>query len=137
MELMISMKLVYKINWNKGILSVEAESIDELESLIEKLKIEDDPKPPIKNTDDEELPNNTDMPTISGKVGVTEAIKKALNSPWGKKAPRNMTELKNILQTNALFFSDGSISSILYKLVKSGKARRLKINNQWAYVILE
>ncbi|NVM29191.1 MAG: hypothetical protein HWN65_10140 [Candidatus Helarchaeota archaeon] len=133
------MRLIYKVPWKSGVLSVTSSSFEELSDLIEKLNLDENTssKLPLKVDHDltpfQEIP---DIPTLKGKIGCTEAIREVLKSSWGRKEPRTLTEIKKIFETNAIFFSSGTISGTLTKMAKRGEARRIKNNNQWAYIYI-
>ena len=118
--------------WKKGQIIVEADSSEEMISTLKKLEGEGDI---------EELPTISEMgevreeiPKISGNLGLSDAIRTILTSPWGKKEPRTLADIKEVLKTNALYFEDHSLSGVLVSMTKRGKLKRTKRDGKWAYI---
>ncbi len=126
------MKLTWKGIWKKGEVTIEAETPEELLETLERLKSISDIEEPLK----EEIIQTeaVEIPEISGSVGCSEAIRTILQSPWGRREPRTMKEITDILKTNALYFTDGSVSGVLTNMVKRGELRRIKKEGKWAYI---
>ena len=56
-----------------------------------------------------------------------------LETPWGKK-PKGMSDIREALETNAVYRSTGSIAGTLTQLVQRGELRRIKgENGKWNY----
>lgn len=124
------MKIVWKGNWKKGEISIEVETLDELIGILEKLESEEAVSPvlPQKIT--------VETPQIPGNVGPTEAVRQALGSSWGRAEPRTMTEIAEVLEANALYFSQSTLSGVLTNMTKKGELRRpRKKAGKWAYVL--
>ncbi|MFQ6051020.1 MAG: hypothetical protein ACE5K4_04950 [Candidatus Hydrothermarchaeota archaeon] len=126
------MKITWKGIWMKGEVTIETETPEELLDALNKLtsvsEIEEPLEEEIKKSDDVEIPE------ISGSIGCSEAIRTILQSPWGRKEPRTMKEITDVLKTNALYFTDGSVSGVLTNMVKRGELRRIKKEGKWAYI---
>ena len=73
-------------------------------------------------------------PSIKAPSGVTDAILKLLSTDWGK-TPRTLKELMDGMEANAAYYSIGSISGTLTRLTKEGTVRRLKKDQEYAYVL--
>lgn len=84
-------------------------------------------------------PNDVQIafPKLSGNVGCSEAIRQALATLWGRMGPRTMAELQRAFETNALFFSTGTLSGLLNHLTKTGDLRRLDKAGKWGYVLVK
>lgn len=130
------MRLIWKGNWKKGEITIEAETVADMRKVLQELS---------KDEEIGELPQDKktssildiDIPQISGSLGPADALREVLRSPWGKKEPRTMAEILKVLEANALYFSKGSISGLLSIMTKRSGLRRLKKGNMWAYVISE
>lgn len=77
------------------------------------------------------------VPQIKGPLKPSEAIREVLSSDYGKGKPRSMADIINVLQTNALYFSDGAISGALSYMTKNSVLRRWEENGKWVYVLNE
>jgi len=120
------MKFTWKGNWKKGEIIVEAETLEELNSALDKL---------IPTEEAGVSPTEGGAhPTISGGLGCSDAIRALLKTDWGKE-PRSMAEIEKALQTNALYFSKGTLSGTLTMMTKSGQLRRFKKAGNWIYVL--
>lgn len=127
------MRFTWEGKWKKGKLSVESDSIEELERVLDGLEIEEMSEGTIIQSEKE---NMIDMPKISGELKCADAIKAILESDWGNKEPRTMPELKEALETNGIYFPKGTISGMLTYLTKKGYLRRMKKDNIWAYTLI-
>ena len=54
-----------------------------------------------------------------------DAVTSLLNTGWGK-TPRTISELREAMEANAIFFPKTTLSGVLVWLVKKGKLRRWK-----------
>lgn len=75
-----------------------------------------------------------ELPSIKAPSGVTDAILKLLSTDWGR-TPRTLKELMDAMEANAAYYSIGSISGTLTRLTKEGTVRRLKRDQEYAYVL--
>jgi len=115
------MKFTWKGKWEEGEIIIEADSLEELQNTLQKLKS-------AKQGEIQKIPD------IPAKLGCADAIRSALETEWGNK-PRSMTEIQEALEANALFFSKGTISGTLTALTKRGDLQRLKETGRWVYSI--
>lgn len=74
-----------------------------------------------------------ELPKLEGSVGCADAVRTALSSPWGKREPRTMAEMNHVFESNAVFFSGGTLSGVLNHLTRTGQVRRLEKAGRWAY----
>ena len=133
------MKLIWKCNWKNGELTLEVGSPNELISTIKILEKESEIKIIQSQKKSSILENQfqdttLDKPQLTPGIGCSEAVREMLQSNWGRKEPRSMNEITEVLEENALYFPKGTISGVLTGLVKRGQLRRLKKGNVWAYV---
>jgi hypothetical protein len=121
------MRFTWRGNWKKGEIIIEAETLEELDAVLNKVsslsKIED----PIEMKSEE-------FPKIPDGLGCSEAIRELLQTDWGRQ-PRSMNEITEALETNALYFSKGTLSGTLTMMTKGGHLRRFKKAGRWTYVI--
>ena len=102
---------------------VEAETVEELNSLLDKLLgLSESPH------EIETIP-----PKLPTGLGCSDAIKALLESEWGKQ-PHTMTEIRIAFEKNALYFSKGTLSGTLRFLDKRGDIRRFKNAGNWVYM---
>jgi len=73
-----------------------------------------------------------DAPTIGRVASGSEAITRLLSTEWGNK-PRNISEIRSALASNALPYPNTTISGILVHLVKSGRVKRWKTPAGYVY----
>ena len=122
------MRFTWKGNWKKGEVTIEAETLDELNSALDQLS---------SLSEVEESPQEISVvqtPSLSAGLGCSNAIRTLLQSEWGRE-PRTMNEIKDALETNALYFSKGTLSGTLTMMTKSGSLRRIKRAGRWAYIL--
>ena len=120
------MKISWKGAWREGELSIETETLEELEALLDKL-------PSLGKSPSRD---KTPPQIIPADCGCTDAIRILLNSDWGKQ-PRSMNEINFALQSNALCFSKGTLSGTLTLLTERGELERTKNAGIWFYVLKE
>jgi len=124
---MIQMRFTWKGNWKRGEIIIEAETLEELNSVLDKLS-------PGGESEIATPTEGGTYPTISGGLGCSDAIRALLKTDWGKE-PRSMAEIEKALQTNALYFSKGGLSGTLTMMTKGGQLRRFKKAGNWVYVL--
>ncbi|RLG92607.1 MAG: hypothetical protein DRO36_00935 [Candidatus Hecatellales archaeon] len=73
-------------------------------------------------------------PSIQAK-SCAEAILALLSTPWGRKKPRSLSEIKAALEVNALHYSGKVIGFTLTRLTKRQKVRRWKTEAGYVYTI--
>ncbi|MCX8176044.1 MAG: hypothetical protein N3E48_02290 [Candidatus Bathyarchaeota archaeon] len=73
-------------------------------------------------------------PSISAK-SCPEAILQLLSTPWGKKKPRTLSEIKEVLEANALHYSNKVVGFTLTRLTKKQKVRRWKTEQGYVYTL--
>lgn len=121
------MRLIYKTKWKGGEIAVETETtVDDLVETLQNLTDE------IGKTRED----SSEMPEVSvGDLGCQDAIREVLKTPWGRSEPKTMDEIMGALETNAAFFSKGTMSGALSLMTKKGKLRRIKKGELWAYIL--
>jgi hypothetical protein len=76
-------------------------------------------------------------PKIQHTTQCSEAIVSLLETEWGK-TPRNIGELREAMEANAIFFPKSTISGVLSWQIKRGSLRRWKDKKRrYLYVINE
>lgn len=121
------MRFIWKGNWKKGEITIEAETLEELDATLNKLlPFGEEQKSPIVKSEE--------FPKIPEGAGCSEAVRALLQTEWGRQ-PRTMNEIKEALETNALYFSKGTLSGTLTLMTKAGHLRRIKKDGRWAYVV--
>lgn len=118
------MRFTWKGSWRNGEILIEAETLEELNSILDKLLASSETKSSQALT--------TMIPALPAELGCSNAIKTLIRSEWGKQ-PRAIAEIKNALETNGLYFSKGTISGTLVFLTRRGDIRRFKSAGNWVY----
>ena len=78
-----------------------------------------------------------DFPKIGRTTQCGEAVQALLSSDWGK-TPRTISEIREAMEANAIFFPKTTLSGVLVWLVKKGQLRRWKDKKRgYLYVINE
>ena len=121
------MRFTWKGNWRKGEIVIEAETLEELNAALDEVlslsEIQESPEMKVE-----------EFPKIPAGLGCSQAIRALLQTDWGQQ-PRSMNEIKEALETNALYFSMGTLSGTLTMMTKGGHLRRFKKAGRWTYVI--
>ncbi|MGD0804999.1 MAG: hypothetical protein ABSA11_13110 [Candidatus Bathyarchaeia archaeon] len=65
------------------------------------------------------------LPQIPRTTQCSEAVTALLAEPWGK-TPRTISELREAMEANAVFFPKTTLSGVLVWMVKKGTIRRWK-----------
>ncbi len=73
-------------------------------------------------------------PSISKPQNCSEAITKLISTEWGK-TPRTMSELKEAMAANAVYYPEGTIKSTFTRMTQDGKLRRIKKGDVFAYIL--
>lgn len=123
------MKFKWRGKWKKGEVIIEAETLEELDHVLDKLFSLGEVKA-TSQINIEKFP----FPELPSGLGCSDAIRALLQTEWGKQ-PRSMVELKEALEANALYFSKGTLSGTLTLLTKKGHLRRFKKGGIWSYVL--
>jgi len=121
------MRFTWKGNWRKGEIIIEAETLEELNAVLDKVLS-------LGEIQESHEVKGEEFPKIPAGLGCSEAIRALLQTDWGKQ-PRSMNEIKEALETNALYFSKGTLSGTLTMMAKGGHLRRFKRAGRWTYVI--
>jgi len=120
------MRFIWKGNWKKGEITIEANTLEELDATLNKvLSFSEEQKSPTVISEE--------FPKIPAGSGCSEAVRALLQTEWGRQ-PKTMNEIKEALETNALYFSKGTLSGTLTLMTKAGHLRRIKKDDRWAYV---
>jgi hypothetical protein len=114
--------------WRGGEIELEAETLDELNSNIDRLISTNLSEPPSDSA-------TSDFPVVPRETGCSEAIRKSLESDWGTITPRSMVEITQVLEANGLYFTKGTLSGTLTLMTQRGDIRRSKKNDKWVYTI--
>lgn len=121
------MRYTWKGSWRGGQIVIEAETLKELNGMLDELF--ELGAPPTSQT-------VMITPVLPEGLGCSDAIRILLKSEWGSQ-PRAMAEIKATLEANALFFSKGTISGTLRFLTKRGDISRFKSAGKWLYTAKE
>ena len=115
-------------------------TLDDLNGILEKVSLAFN----IENRDrDEPVVQRTEQrtaamfPRISRTTQCGEAVVSLLSTDWGKN-PRTISDLREAMEANAVFFPKTTLSGVLVWLVKKGKIRRWKDKKRgYLYVLNE
>jgi len=119
-------KFTWKGKWKGGEISIEAETLEELNSILGSLfSLEKDQGTPAVDS--------ADFPTLSGSTGCVDAIRSLMQTEWGR-SPRAMIEINEVLKANGLHFTKGTLSGTLTLMTQRGNLRRFRKNGKWVYV---
>jgi hypothetical protein len=78
-----------------------------------------------------------DFPKIPTTSQCSEAVISLLSTEWGK-TPRTLSEIREAMEANAIFFPKTTLSGVLVWLVKKNKIRRWKDKKRgYVYTIHE
>lgn len=121
------MRFTWKGNWRKGEIIIEAETLEQLDATLDKVLS-------LSEIQESQKMKGEEFPKIRAGLGCSEAIRALLRTDWGKQ-PRSMNEIKEALETNALYFSKGTLSGTLTMMTKRGGLKRFKKAGRWTYVI--
>ena len=124
----MKMRFTWKGKWRKGEIVIEADTLEELDGILHKL---------FSLTETQAISHivaQEETPMLQSGLGCSDAIKALLQTDWGKQ-PKSMAEIKKALETNALYFSKGTLSGTLSFLTKRGDLRRFKKTGVWVYTI--
>ncbi|MEM2127875.1 MAG: hypothetical protein QW638_03125 [Candidatus Bathyarchaeia archaeon] len=78
-----------------------------------------------------------DFPKIPTTNQCSEAVISLLSTDWGK-TPRTLSEIREAMEANAIFFPKTTLSGVLVWLVKKNKIRRWKDKRRgYVYTIHE
>lgn len=78
-----------------------------------------------------------DFPKIPTTSQCSEAVLSLLSTEWGK-TPRTLSEIREAMEANAIFFPKTTLSGVLVWLVKKNKIRRWKDKKRgYVYTIHE
>lgn len=120
------MKYTWRGAWRKGEISIEAETLKELEEALKELG-------PVAEL---ATPSNIaeTLPDIPRMLGCTDAVRALMETDWGKK-PRSMFDIQKALEGNGLYFKKEALSATLTTLTKSNKSGvcRIKKEGVWKY----
>jgi len=119
---------MWKGKWKRGEITVEAETLGQLNKALEELLSLGD----VEESTDESTVG--EFPSLPAGLGCSNAIRTLLQTEWGRQ-PKSMKEIETALQANALYFSGGTLSGTLNILTKTGSLRRFKQNGKWHYVL--
>jgi hypothetical protein len=115
-------------------------TLDELEDIIGKISVAFKGEPitePVKAVHPMEEPMTLKYPKISRTTQCGDAVVALLSTDWGK-TPRSISELREAMEANAIFFPKTTLSGVLVWLVKKGRLRRWKDKKRgYLYVISE
>jgi hypothetical protein len=122
------MRFTWKGNWKKGEITIEADTLDELNNALNQLFSLGEVEEYVEEIGAKEAP------ALPVGLGCSDAIRTLLQSEWGRQ-PRSMKEIQNALEANALYFSKGTLSGTLTTMTKTGSLRRFKRGGRWVYVL--
>ena len=102
-------------------------TLDELPRIVEKVSASF-PSESTTNKQRQKKPQENEseaLPQIPRTTQCSEAVTSLLSENWGK-TPRTISELKEAMEANAVFFPKTTLSGVLVWLVKKGTVRRWK-----------
>ena len=114
-------------------------TLDELDGIVEKVSeaFKVDHQTKAQRTHLKAQPSTTKFPTIPRTTKCGEAVVSLLSTEWGK-IPRTISELREAMEANAVFYPKTTLSGVLVWLVKKGKIRRWKDKKRgYLYVLSE
>ena len=103
-------------------------TLDGLGEIVAKVKVafsnEGTYKTPARKAEESGIEPRS-FPNIPRTNQCSEAVSSLLQSEWGK-SPRGLSELREAMDANAIFFPKTTLSGVLVWLVKKGTIRRFK-----------
>lgn len=115
-------------------------TLDDLNGILEKVSLAFNIEKRDRNENPvqmKEQPTTAMFPRISRTTQCGEAVVSLLSTDWGKN-PRTISELREAMEANAVFFPKTTLSGVLVWLVKKGKIRRWKDKKRgYLYVLNE
>ncbi|MBN1682207.1 hypothetical protein JW865_01475 [Candidatus Bathyarchaeota archaeon] len=110
-----------------GIKSDVLETINDLPIILNKINDAFHGESNIKSKQKKQVTNiePTQYPQIPRTTQCSEAVTSLLAVEWGK-TPRTISELREAMEANAIFFPKTTLSGVLVWLVKKGTLRRYK-----------
>jgi len=102
--------------------------LDELPSIVEKVSASFQVESVVHKQRLKKQQENTKsdaLPQIPRTTQCSEAVTSLLANNWGK-TPRTISELREAMDANAVFFPKTTLSGVLVWLVKKGTVRRYK-----------
>jgi hypothetical protein len=116
-------------------------TLDNLSSIVEKVthafEVENLVLPEAPERREIEAASLHDIPKISRTSKCGDAVVALLTTAWGN-SPRTISELREAMEANAIFFPKTTLSGVLVWLVKKGRIRRWKDKKRgYLYVINE
>jgi len=141
-------KIILKLRIGNNEVQLEGSRQDILEMLekdlpqivenISKIKFEQPPSGTEVSFTSQEKPAELGVeeqyPSIQAK-SCSEAILALLSTPWGRKKPRSLSEIKSALEVNALHYSGKVVGFTLTRLTKKQKVRRWKTEEGYVYTV--
>jgi len=120
-----SLKYSWKGKWKDGELSIEAETMKELEEALRELVESGGLNP--SQTNKLEV-----VPSLPRTLGCTDAVKSLLENEWGK-TPRSLNEIRVALESNDICFPRTVLASTLSILANKNTIHRIKKEGKWKY----
>lgn len=116
-------------------------TLDELSSIVGKVtsafEVESLVLPEVPEQTEVEPASILDYPKINRTSKCGDAVVALLTTDWGN-SPRTISELREAMEANAIFFPKTTLSGVLVWLVKKGRIRRWKDKKKgYLYVINE
>ncbi|MGD2142081.1 MAG: hypothetical protein PVH79_01220 [Candidatus Bathyarchaeota archaeon] len=101
-------------------------TLDDLDEIVEKIGSIFDVEGSLHDeSEDGEGTSIIDYPKINRTSKCSDAVVSLLATDWGK-TPRTISELREGMEANAIFFPKTTLSGVLVWLVKKGRIRRWK-----------
>ena len=111
-------------------------TLDDLNSIVDKVSLAFKEKVAVGRVKPKKNGDVT-YPKITHTTQCNEAIRSLLETEWGK-TPRPIGELREAMETNAIFFPKSTMSGVLSWLIKKGSLRRWKDKKRgYLYVLNE
>jgi len=119
-------RFTWKGRWKGGEIAIEAETLEELSNILDKLFSLSKGQEPFDISSE-------DFPILPRGTGCADAIRTLLQTEWGKPS-RSMVEIKEVLEANGLYFTKGTLSGTLTLMTQRGDIRRFRKSGKWVYV---
>lgn len=81
----------------------------------------------------EELKELEGIPTLKNPDSIRDAISQLMATEWGR-TPRTLSEIVDVMEISAVYYSRKSVSSSLSKMTRSGLLRRMQSSQGYKYV---
>jgi hypothetical protein len=113
-------------------------TLDQLDEIVDKISCafsEEINLPEIAITSISKNKNVDEIPKIPQVDQCSQAIEELLSTEWGN-TPRSLSELREAMEANAIYFPKTTLSGVLIWMVKKGRLKRWKDKKRgYIYII--